>query len=123
MHTFGITMRITKPLEYEELRDSISNDWSSYMLSTFPDSQFVFLPNIGHNVIRYIDNLKIDVIILTGGDDIGVFPIRDQTETLILDYALKNKIPVIGICRGFQLIHKHFGGKLMLMDNDINFIR
>jgi putative glutamine amidotransferase len=37
---------------------------------------------------------------------------RDQYELKIMDYAFKNKKPVFGICRGFQLVNTYFKGKL-----------
>lgn len=37
---------------------------------------------------------------------------RDRIETELLDYALKKEIPILGICRGAQLINVHFGGNL-----------
>lgn len=37
---------------------------------------------------------------------------RDKIETELLDYALRKEIPILGICRGAQLINVHFGGNL-----------
>lgn len=74
---------------------------------------------------NYLDN--IDVLVLQGGSDIapqtyhhepianGRWPgdaHRDQYELRVLDRALKKKIPVLGICRGFQLLNVYFGGTL-----------
>ena len=112
MYRFVITMRITNAKGYFYPRDSISFDWSKYMLSAFPDSQFVYIPNIEEKVIDYIKKLKIDVLILSGGDDTGITTRRDNTELLVLKYALKKKIPVIAICRGLQLVHMYFDGKI-----------
>ena len=47
---------------------------------------------------------KIKGIILSGGQDIGTNKLRDKTEITLIDFAIKNKIPLIGICRGMQLI-------------------
>lgn len=72
----------------------------------------------------FIDQL--DGIIFQGGIDItpqlyGEYPLdddhrgdpqRDVYEMKILDLAIKRKMPVLGICRGFQLINVYFGGSL-----------
>jgi len=113
-------MRITNDTSYDEPRDSIAGDWSKYMLSAFPDSQFIFIPNIKEDVEHYLKGWDIDVLILSGGDDLGTFPARDKTEILAFLYALKMKIPVIAVCRGLQLVHSYFGGKIESGDN--NFI-
>lgn len=39
-------------------------------------------------------------------------PHRDQYELKIMDYAFKNKRPVLAICRGFQLANVYCGGTL-----------
>jgi len=104
-------MRLTNAIDYNEPRESIASDWNNYMLTAFPDSEFIYIPNIEENVINYISKLKINVLILSGGDDLGITPRRDNSELLALKYALKAKIPVIAICRGLQLVHAYFGGK------------
>ena len=37
---------------------------------------------------------------------------RDEIELELLKYALEKGIPILGICRGAQLINVHFGGNL-----------
>ncbi len=46
-------------------------------------------------------------------DSILVDPLVDQLDFKILDYAVKNKRPVLGICRGLQVINVYFGGSLV----------
>lgn len=41
------------------------------------------------------------------------FSDRDQMELELLRYAINHEIPVLGICRGMQLINVAFGGKLI----------
>ena len=116
----GISMRITKAKNYIESRDSISQDWLKYSYEYHKNFQFIYIPNIGKKVIDYIKFWNIDSIVFSGGDDFGKTPIRDITETTLLKYALINNIPVLGICRGLQLIVKEAGGKIIRGDE--NFI-
>src|SRR5690606_6132737 len=65
-------------------------------------------------------------LVLTGGEDVdparygespvpgvGVTnPARDEAELLTLDLALERELPILGICRGCQLVNVYFGGSL-----------
>ena len=69
---------------------------------------------------------SVDALVLCGGEDVeprryGAEPSprlgtvnlrRDAWEILLLDEAVKRRLPVIGICRGCQLINVYFGGTL-----------
>ena len=67
----------------------------------------------------------IDGLVLTGGADIDparyghdnvasqVEPERDEIEFTLYETALADRIPVLGICRGLQLINVHHGGTLL----------
>ena len=44
-------------------------------------------------------------IVLSGGNDIGLFSLRDKTEYLILDYALEKKflsLESVEVCKSCQ---------------------
>lgn len=68
----------------------------------------------------------IDGLVLSGGGDIaadrygaqelaceGVNPARDELEIVATRDALERDIPVLGICRGFQLLNVVRGGQLV----------
>jgi putative glutamine amidotransferase len=79
--------------------------------------------------IRNTDSILAlaDGIILTGGEDINPLEYndtanikvcgkinfsRDTLERKLFDFALKNKIPLIGVCRGMQMMNVASGGTL-----------
>jgi gamma-glutamyl-gamma-aminobutyrate hydrolase PuuD len=64
-------------------------------------------------------------LILCGGGDIGKSPKRDARETSWIKSALENGQPIIGICRGMQLLNHYFGGEVEnisepLIENHLN---
>ena len=58
-------------------------------------------------------------LVLTGGDDFGVTPARDASETKLLDHAILRGLAVLGVCRGMQLINVHFGGRLAPVEGHV----
>jgi len=119
---FGITSRITESSDYFEIRDSLSQDWSNYFFENFPNDIWVTIPNQGSKSIEYFKSLKLNVLILSGGDNLGDTINRDETEVSLLKFALHNLIPVIGVCRGMQLIHVYYGGKIESGDSSFSKI-
>jgi gamma-glutamyl-gamma-aminobutyrate hydrolase PuuD len=49
-------------------------------------------------------------LVLSGGGDIGKDKKRDRAELAYLEQALSNGFPILGICRGMQLVNLYFFG-------------
>jgi len=116
----GISMRETNAVGYFEKRDSIARDWYKYMGEIMPNANWLLLPNIDKDIIKYIKNWNLNTFILSGGEDLGVSNERDSTEKLIFEYSQKHSLPILGVCRGFQAIYRWFGGDIKKMNNDFS---
>ena len=64
----------------------------------------------------------VNFILLTGGNTIGEMMRRDEYERKIIKYVVdsNNKIGLLGICRGCQLINEFFGGTNFKVENHVN---
>ncbi|MEC9292960.1 MAG: type 1 glutamine amidotransferase [Chloroflexota bacterium] len=113
----GITQRVITMDEIGERRDSLDQRWTTLMtgLGFTP----ILLPNMISDINAYLSDVRLDGVVLTGGGDIMEYatessatPERDRLEQALIEYCIHEDLPLIGICRGFQSIVNHFGGRL-----------
>ena len=105
-----ITQRIDK--NDNEIKSSLSIDWQILFNNYSNVLLFPIFYNV--NLDNYIDNFEVSGIILSGGNDIYncnqneyrkiESEIRNNFENEIIKIAIKKNIPLLGICRGCQLL-------------------
>ena len=118
-----ITQRQSKN-QYGEWIDSLENSYVKY-LNSF-DTLTIPITNSVDRIEFFLEQIDFKGIILSGGGDVdpglygqvpsgelNISPRRDIIESKLLDFAIKKKKPVLGLCRGMQLINVYFGGKLI----------
>ena len=64
-------------------------------------------------ICSWLSNVSPVGIVLSGGPDIGRHPERDRTEGVLIDHADAFNLPLLGICRGMQVLAHRFGGSLI----------
>jgi len=124
MIRIGVTQRVINVPEINEKRDSLDQRWTNFLtdLGFLP----ILLPNRIKDIENYLNELEIRGVLLTGGGDILEYatqeaanPERDRLEHALIEYCVARDLPMIGICRGFQSILNHFGGRLQLIENHV----
>ena len=60
----------------------------------------------------WLDGIQPSAVVLSGGNDVGEYPERDATECDLLSWAKTGSIPVLGICRGMQMMAVWAGATL-----------
>lgn len=55
----------------------------------------------------------VDGLVLAGGDDLGADPGRDRVELALVERARAAGLPLLGICRGLQVMAVSAGGVLV----------
>lgn len=119
MKRIFISTRVEVLDEIGERRDAVSQEWSHLLhaCGLLP----VFLPNHLPSILRIGKEIPMDGILLTGGNDLvccgGNAPERDEVEAYLLEQAQDKKIPLLGVCRGMQMILKAFGASLCKVQN------
>ncbi len=118
-----ISQRVDIIAEYGERRDAIDQRWGALLrqVGLVP----VPVPNLidadGLDIL--LDLLSLAGVILSGGPSLvaygGDTPERDATELAIIKAAERRHIPLLGVCRGLQVLMWHFGTTLSNLEGHV----
>lgn len=121
MKIVAVTQRVDFIEDRSEKRDSVDQKYIELMecCNLLP----ILIPNNINIAKKIVGNLSLDGIILTGGNDLvsvgGNAPERDLVEKTLIKYAIEHNIPLLGICRGMQIIQEYFGVKLEKLEGHV----
>jgi putative glutamine amidotransferase len=110
----GITQRRTAAAPGSLARDCLDAGWADWFALELAHACFVPIPNFSDPVraVAMCDAFGLNAFVLSGGEDVGQSPQRDAVEERLLAIARAAGHPVLGVCRGMQMLHRSTGGTL-----------
>ena len=108
----GITMRQIEAPDYDETRDALARDWARLMHAALPQALWMPLPNLGAASVDMARQWRLNGLILSGGNDLGAALARDESESALVSDFRSRQAPILGVCRGLQLLWTLAGGEL-----------
>ncbi len=121
MKAVGVTQRVSLVPAYGERRDCLDQAWTRFLSACglLP----VLLPNVAEAALALCQEVGITGLVLTGGNDLAVLggdaPERDAVENVLLDWAERRGLPIMGVCRGMQMIQQRFAIPLRRVEGHV----
>lgn len=120
----AVSQRVDDVPDRGETRDSLDQALSVWLskagVAAFPvPNSLVASHTPKISVTTWLDKLAPDLVVLSGGNDIGNAAARDATETAMLTWAERNSRPVLGICRGMQMMGVAAGSALIRLEDHV----
>lgn len=124
MIRIGLTQYVDVLNDKSARKDCLDQAWThlivEYGMMPIP------LPNCIEDAAMIVSELRLDGLVLTGGNDLShmdkaICPAieRDKFEHKLLDVCAKKDIPVLGVCRGMQVLGTHYGSELVAVGGHV----
>ena len=118
MNIVAVSQRVDSIADRAETRDALDQAVVDFLAAA--GSLAVPVPNTycaeealhrpaGEALAEWLEAIEPGAVVLSGGNDIGGCPARDRTENHLLSYAVRRQLPVLGVCRGMQMLAKAAG--------------
>ncbi len=121
MKIVAISQRVDEIKDYGEIRDALDEQWHNLFRKM--DAVLLPMPNMPESVDIILERLRPDAIVLSGGNNPveygGTTPGRDKVDEMLIQYALDNGVPLLGVCRGMQSIALYFGSTLKKVEGHV----
>lgn len=117
----AVTQRVEYIEHIGERRDALSQEWAA--LAAACGFTPLLLPNCLPTVRELLAELPVEGILLTGGNDLtacgGDAPERDEVERYLIQTAVDRHLPLLGVCRGMQMVLNDFGMPLRRVEGHV----
>lgn len=118
MKAVAVTQRFEEVTDRNELRDSLDQRLCSFIA----DAGYLPFPvpnSLDDKLINWLEKINPGAILLSGGNNVGDYGSRDRTEFSLLTFAFERKLPVLGICRGMQIMGMWAGASIRPVEGHV----
>lgn len=109
-------------------KENPAKNYGNWLQHHFPEAKLINFSALAKDSVLFYTE-RINGLLLSGGEDISTSIYgeldanklceehnveRDSLELLLIRQAIKRKTPIVGICRGHQLLNAYLGAKLVM---------
>jgi gamma-glutamyl-gamma-aminobutyrate hydrolase PuuD len=117
----AVSQRVDLARRGSERRDALDQNWTRFLGAA--GLRPLLIPNDAAAAREMVAGLPVAGVLLTGGNDLAAYggdaPERDAAETALIEWALAAGRPLLGVCRGMQMLQHFHGIRLEPVDGHV----
>lgn len=104
---------------HDEIRDALDHRLAGFVAAAGAIPLPVPSGLGAQGLATWLDTLRPGAVLLSGGSDPGADPVRDAVDRALLTYAADRRCPLLGLCRGMQVMGDAAGAGLVAVKNHV----